>query len=188
MMFEETLVFARDHRVYEQFGYVMKSNQMTFDARLIRKVCHEPSRIRINSCRIFEDLPDQFGVDKLRVSIVVMNNDRAGNDAECQKHGNSDFENQRTEKAPDQARDPQPVCFNNNGQETVRFPAIIASKPPPIITALKTGESFSSVRVSRPSETSPTVIPCRSLLGIGITSDAMPRISTNSPIQNKAFI
>ena len=85
-MIKETLVFARDHRVYEQFGYVMKSNQMTFDARLIRKVCHEPSRIRIDFCRIFEDLVGQFGVDKLRVSIVVTDHDRAGNDAECQKH------------------------------------------------------------------------------------------------------
>src|SRR5258705_12543744 len=60
--------------------------------------------------------------------------------------------------------------------------------PPRIITALTIGDTFSSCLVSMPIDTPPTLTPSRSRRGIATRSDAIPRISVTSPIQNRGFM
>src|SRR6185369_16617398 len=57
-----------------------------------------------------------------------------------------------------------------------------------ISTALTIGDTFSSCLVSIPMDTPATLIPSRSLRGIGTIRETTPRISVTSPIQNKVFM
>src|SRR5437588_6330207 len=56
--------------------------------------------------------------------------------------------------------------------------------PAAIRTALIMGDTFSSCLVSMPIDAPPTLTPERSLCGMGTTSEAIPRTTNTTPIQN----
>jgi hypothetical protein len=72
-----------------------------------------------------------------------------------------------------------------NYLETAFFPAIIMAAPAAIRTALMMGDTFSSCLVSMPIEEPPTFTPECSVCGMGTTSEAIPRTTNTTPIQNK---
>jgi hypothetical protein len=83
---------------------------------------------------------------------------------------------------------PQSVFSNANYLETAFFPAIIMPAPAAIKTALMMGDTFSSCLVSMPMDAPPTLTPERSLWGMGTTSEAIPRTTNTTPIQNKPLM
>src|SRR5436853_3625521 len=100
--------------------------------------------------------------------------------------------NSFSEQAPEGIREGKqegmwPYCLPSQDPR-LRPPVIINRTPPAIRTALTSGETRSLWWVWTPISMSPALIPCRSVRGMATKRDAIPRINTNTPTHNRAFI
>src|SRR4051794_33175402 len=68
-----------------------------------------------------------------------------------------------------------------------RTPATAISTPPQISTMLMIGERRSLWVVCTPKLTSPALIPCVSVLRIGMTNEAIPKTSRSMPTYRTFF-
>src|SRR5208282_2859789 len=72
--------------------------------------------------------------------------------------------------------------------DPARAPAMANAIPPAISTMLTIGDTRSLWLVFTPMFTSPALIPCVSVRGMGTRRDAIPSTTTSNPANSRIFI